>query len=76
MARFRIGDSNRSLMDIYGHHLQGGTWYSPDGVGVSERVLRSEFPFLEWDGPATEPQKPVAKETPKPAPKKTVNKRK
>jgi hypothetical protein len=50
MARFKVGDNPRSLFDIHGHMVAGGTWHTPEGIGVPEAVLKKEFPFLVWEG--------------------------
>ena len=52
MAKFKVGDSSRSLVNVNGHHLSGGTWFSPNDVGSSESELRKTFPHFEWDGEA------------------------
>ena len=63
MAKFKVGDSPRSLIEINGHHLKGGTWYSPEGIGDSEDSLRMKFPFLVWDAPAQLKAVPEIKES-------------
>lgn len=65
MARFKVGDSPRSMIPIGNHHCSGDTWYRPEDVGVPERVLRVDYPFLEWDAPATEEPKKIQVPSPK-----------
>ena len=65
MPRFKVGDSSRSISDILGHHIAGGTWHTPEGVGSTEGQLKVQFPFLIWEG--YEPKKEVLKEVPKPS---------
>lgn len=48
IAKFKVGDSHRSIIPICGHNCVGGTWYAPVDVGSSEEVLKKAYPFLEW----------------------------
>lgn len=59
MARFRVGRSPRSVFTIGNSKCVGGTWYTPNDVGVSEESLAEQFPFLEWESPPkSNPAKP------------------
>lgn len=77
MSKFKVGDSGRSLLEINRHHLRGGVWYHPEDVGMSEKDLRVQFPFLVWDSPISKEvqadmnnAKSIPKKTPKVSKKK------
>ena len=59
MSKFRVGDKPNTVFEIYNHRVAGGTWYSEGDVGISERRLRTEFPFLEWDSPPSPENNPL-----------------
>ncbi len=68
MAKFSVGDSPNSTFTIGNSRCRGGTWYTPNDVGVAEEVLVRDYPFLIWDSkPKTYvlKQKEIPKETPK-----------
>lgn len=65
MAKFKVGDSPSTSFPIGNSRCHGGTWYSPNDVGVDEENLARDYPFLVWDEPPKKftAKKEVPKET-------------
>ena len=62
MVRFKIGDSPRNTVPLGGSTLKGGTWYTPEMIGMTEKALK-EYPMVVWEGKEAKKEEKVVKVT-------------
>ena len=47
--RFMVGTSPRNIVPLGGSRLPGGTWYTPEMIGLKESDVK-QYKFIIWEG--------------------------